>query len=307
MKWEHALEGYWLEKRRNVSPKTVADYEGTFRKFHAFLGNDVPFEKISSDHVRRFLAELTHEGLSQKTVANAWIALSSLWTWAERELEVPHIIRRRVARPKYQRPIIEPYSKTDIGAMLNACAENAEWKSRRGKEVRSQRHSKLRDRAILLVLVDTGLRASELCNLLVKDYESATGRIQIRHGKGNKSRLVYAGESTRRAIWRYLTERKESRPNSPIFVTGTGLAIHPGALRNLVNTCAKRAGVARATVHKFRHTFAINFLRNGGSVLELQRILGHEQLSTVKIYAFLAESDLQEAQRRASPADNWKF
>ena len=65
--------------------------------------------------------------------------------------------------------------------------------------------------------------------------------------------------------------------------------------------------VARAAVHKFRHTFAINFLRNGGSVLELQRMLGHEHLSTVKIYASLAESDIQEAQRRASPADNWKL
>ncbi len=62
-----------------------------------------------------------------------------------------------------------------------------------------------------------------------------------------------------------------------------------------------------STVHKFRHTFAITFLRNGGSVLELQRMLGHERLDTVRIYASLAEADLQEAQKRASPADNWKF
>jgi integrase/recombinase XerD len=307
MKWEQALVGYWLEKRRNVSPKTVADYSGTFKKFSIFLGTKVEFEEIKPDHIRQFLAGLAVDGLSQKSVANAWIALSSLWTWAEKELDLAHIIRRRVARPKYQRPIIEPYSKSDIGSMLNACSENAEWTSRRGKQVKSLRYQKLRDRAIILLLVDTGLRASELCNLLVKDYDSATGRIQVRHGKGNKSRLIYTGESARKAIWRYLTERKETRPNNPIFVTGTGAAIHPGALRNLVNLCAKRAGVPRATVHKFRHTFAINFLRNGGSVLELQRILGHEQLSTVRIYASLADSDIQEAQRKASPADNWRF
>lgn len=307
MKWENALEGYWLEKRRNVSANTVVDYSRTFRQFRAYVGQEIEFEEIKTDHVRKFLAQLGKKGLSPKTVNNCWIALSSLWTWAEAELDVPHIIRKRVARPKFTRTIVEPYSKTEIAAMLNASAENGEWKSRSGKDVRSTRHWKLRDRGILLVLVDTGLRASELCNLLIKDYDAKTGRIEVRHGKGNKNRLVYTGESTRKALWRYLTERGDPRPNEPLFVTRNGTPLDTTSLYRMIEASAKRAGVERANIHKFRHTFAINFLRNGGSVLELQRILGHEQLNTVKIYASLAETDIQEAQRRASPADNWRF
>ena len=79
------------------------------------------------------------------------------------------------------------------------------------------------------------------------------------------------------------------------------------SLRKMIVRCAERAGVKKASVHKFRHTFAINFLRNGGSVLELQHMLGHERLDTVRIYASLAESDLRKAQERASPADKWKL
>jgi len=60
-------------------------------------------------------------------------------------------------------------------------------------------------------------------------------------------------------------------------------------------------------LHRFRHTFAYNFLRNGGNPIELQRLLGHEEMDTVNIYVNLAESDLQDAQRRASPANNWRL
>ena len=307
MLFDDALEGYWLEKRRNISRKTYLDYSSTHARFRAFLGGNVKFESIKTDDVRKFFLALRDDGLSPKSINNAWIALSGLWTWAENELEIPHIIRKKIARPKFNRPVIEPYSRTDIGAMLNACAENAPWTSKNGKDVKSVRHWKLRDRAVILVLVDTGIRAQELCDLRVKDYDNRLGRLQIRHGKGNKSRLVFMGESSRKALWRYLTERGDLKPTDPIFVTRNDTPMDTASLRRMVYACASRAGVLRANVHKFRHTFAINFLRNGGSVLELQRMLGHEQLGTVRIYASLAEADLQEAQKRASPADARRF
>lgn len=219
MLWDNALEGYWLEKRRNVSKKTYADYSSTFNRFRTFLNGNVKFEEIKTDQVRKFLTELRDGGLSPKSVNNAWIALSSLWTWAEVELEITHILRKRIARPKFTRPVIEPYSRTDIGALLNACSENAQWTSRRGKEVKSTRHWKLRDRAVILVLVDTGIRSQELCDLTVKDYDNRLGRLQIRHGKGDKSRRVFMGESARKALWRYLADRGDLKPTDPIFVT----------------------------------------------------------------------------------------
>ena len=308
MLWENALEGYWLEKRRNVSPATVQDYSGTYRRFREFLGADpVHFEKVTTDQARKFLAKLHEGGAAPKSVANAWIALSSLWTWAEKELEVPHIIRGRVTMPKYRRPAIEPYSKMEVRAMLDAATKNAPWISKHGRKVEEGRDTGWRDRAILLTLLDTGLRASELCALCVQDYDQKSGKAHVRKGKGAKSRYVWLGETARKAVWRYLAERGTVKPEDPLFATRTSSHMERNALRHMIQRCANRAGVAEATAHRFRHTFAINYLRNNGTVLELQKLLGHERLETIRIYADLALADLENGQRRASPADNWKL
>lgn len=306
MNWQNAIEGYWLEKRKSVSKNTVADYNGTFRRFAEFHGDELPpFEYIGAVHVRAYITHVKESGNSDKSALNAWVAFSSLWTWAEQELELPHIIRGRVARPKYKRPPIEPYSRSDVNAMLHTVGRAAAWTSKHGRHVEERRDTAIRDRAILVVLFDTGVRASELCGLRMSDYDQKTGRLFINDGKGGKSRYVWLGEAARKAVWRYLAERTDSQPGDPLFATRTNNALDRNNLRHMIESCAKRAGVTRANVHRFRHTFAINFLRNGGSVLELQRLLGHERMETIRIYVTLAESDLREAQRKASPADNW--
>jgi site-specific recombinase XerD len=86
----------------------------------------------------------------------------------------------------------------------------------------------------------------------------------------------------------------------------TNRAISRDNLLNMVVATARRAGVAKANLHKFRHTFATNFLRNGGNLLELKRLLGHESLATLQIYVELSQADLSRALRTASPADRWR-
>jgi integrase/recombinase XerD len=307
MLWEDALIGYWLERRRNLSQATIDDYEYTQRRFRTYLGAaPIHIDAITADHVRGWLASLRDHGLAPKSCANAWVALSALWTWAELELKIPHIIRGKVQRPRYKRPPIAAYTRTEVGAMLHAAEKNSPWTSANGKTVESKRSTANRDRAILLVLLDSGMRASELCGLRVDDYDQKQGRLHIRKGKGSKGRFVYLGEAARKALWRYLASR-QAPSDAPLFVTWRGNHMDRNALRDMIVHCAERAGVADANVHRWRHTFAINYLRNGGNVLELQRLMGHERTDTLRIYVDLAQADLQDAQRRASPADNWKL
>lgn len=307
MRLSDAIDGYWLEKRRRLSPHTITDYDLTFRRFIAYTG-DPDIAAVTSDQVRKFLDHLrTSRDLAPKTLANIWIALSSLWTWAQRELGIPHIIHERVERPRWRRPVIEPYTRIEIAAMLEACGHNAPYPTRAGRSAQGVRPSALRDRAIILTLLDTGLRASELCGLAVGDFDAKRSQLHIRHGKGDKARLVYLGDSTAKALWRYLADRKTKAAAAPLFTVSTERAFQRDNLRHMVQRCARRAGVLGCTLHRFRHTFAINFLRNGGNVLELQRLLGHEKMETIRIYAQLAEIDLAAAQKRASPADNWRL
>jgi integrase/recombinase XerD len=303
-----ALNGYWLEKRRDFSKHTVSDYQVTFKRLATYVGADAHIEHINTGVVRAFLNHLVDEyKLSDKTLCNAWTALSSFWSWAEIELNIAHPIRNRIKRPRYRRPQIETYSRTEVQAMLNACELAATWVTKNGKDVHPARPTGQRDKAIIILLVDTGLRASELCQLTLEDYEPETGQITVRHGKGDKQRRVFASEGARKAIWKYLSKRTSPKPTDPLFATHSNQHMDRDALRKMIQGTARRSGVRKANVHRFRHTFAVNFLRNTGNPIELQELLGHERLETIRIYVKLAEMDLQNAQSRASVADNWKL
>lgn len=298
----NALKGYWLERKRDLSPATYAEYTHWHRSFIAFHGDPVVTE-VTAAHVRQWLNDLAEEDLADKSLSNAWVAMSAFFTWAEKELGIAHPLRGKVRRPTYKAPPIVPYTLAEIAAILKEVDRAEPWRTRSGKTTTSKRPTAQRDRAIILTLLDTGIRASELCNLSCTDYDAANGRITIQHGKGDKGRIVYVGDSTQKALWRYLLERSDG----VLFATRTGEALTRSSLRKLIVRLATRAGVKGASVHRFRHTFAVNFLRNGGNVFVLQELLGHARIDTVKTYVRLAERDLAEAQRRASPVDNWRL
>lgn len=305
MRFSDALDGFWLAKKRGYSESTVYSHGLVFRRFKAFVG-DADVAGLVADDIRRFLdAMQTRYELSDKTICNYWVALSAFWTWAEHEIGVEHIIRHRVERPHFQRKKIVAYREDEVQAMLAACAKADAWRTSTGKIARGKRPTADRDRAIIVTLVDTGLRASELCDMLVKDYDRERGSLYVREGKGGKERTVYAGDATKRAIWRYLLGRKDAKPGDQLFATATDRRMDRNNLRQTLQRIGRRAGVPNVTVHRFRHTYAITFLRNGGSPLVLQELLGHEKLETVRIYASLAAVDLEKAQRASSPADGW--
>ena len=153
MRFDRALQGYWLEKGRDFSPRTVADYKVTFKRFRAFV-DDTDVADISADVVRSFLVHLDQDlGLGGKTRSNAWTALSSFWTWAEQELGIEHVIHNRVARPSYKRAVIEAYSEADVKAMLFACDHAAGWSTKTGRSARVARPTATRDKAIIVTLL----------------------------------------------------------------------------------------------------------------------------------------------------------
>lgn len=193
-------------------------------------------------------------------------------------------------------------------SLLLACERTAEWNGEKRSGPTTLRATRVRDRAIVLMLLDTGCRASELCDLLVGDVDIKTGATQIRRGKGDKGRTVYLGNLAREVLWRYVSKRKDARPGDPLFETSKRQALDRNALRKMLQTAGQRAGIVeRVTPHRLRHTFAINYLRNGGDVYTLQRLLGHSGMEMVRRYLALAETDIAEAHRRASPVDNWRL
>jgi integrase/recombinase XerD len=105
----------------------------------------------------------------------------------------------------------------------------------------------------------------------------------------------------------YLVGRNNVRPDAPLFVTNENRPLTRQRVLNLLSLLGKSLGILRVHPHRFRHTMAIQYLRNGGDIFTLQRILGHKRLDMVNRYLYIVSADVKSAHQRASPADNWRL
>jgi site-specific recombinase XerD len=126
-----------------------------------------------------------------------------------------------------------------------------------------KRNSGDRNRALLLLLLDTGMRASELCSLRVGGVDNHNRRVRVM-GKGSKERTIPFSPRTGQTLWPYLTSRPDSRSNDPLIVTMEELKMNHSRLLKILVTLGKKSGVSDVHPHRFSHTLAIQYLRNGG-------------------------------------------
>jgi integrase/recombinase XerD len=211
-----------------------------------------------------------------------------------------------VKAPEFNKAVIEPFTKDELQRMVRAAEYADEWSTSRGRYVQAKRPTADRDKAIVMTLVDAGLRAGELCALKMADYDAGRGRLHIQHGKGDKERYAIIGARAQKAIWKYLTTRPKTKPADPLFATRDNRHIRRENLHHMLARMGDRAGVENVYPHRFRHTFAIEFLRNGGNVMLLKELLGHESLEMVMVYVKIAERDIDGGAKH-SPADNWRI
>jgi integrase/recombinase XerD len=313
------IQGFLLSAAaEQLSSHTIADYQVTLRRFEAFVGGETPMDGIKRSQVEAFLASLAQpqevpgavtrrlRGLSKKTILNYHTGLSALWTWAVREGVASEHVLHSVNRPRPEVTAIVPFTKADIEALLNAC-ERSQPYDRPGKRTSDHsRPTKLRDRAMILLLLDTGLRASELADLVAKDVDVKNRRVWV-FGKGSKERMLPMSAETAKALWRYLAERADEPRSAPLFTLNDGRPMTRIALLQLLGRLGEKAGVKDCHPHRFRHTFAIQFLRNKGGVFQLQMMLGHSTLEMCRKYLAIAEADVAEAHQDASPVARWRL
>ena len=309
-----AIDGFLLDcAARRLSVHTISDYTNSLRKLAAYLTTDPPLTAITADQVRGFLASLANRPADQhpigkKQARNIHTGLSALWTWALANRYATEHILHSIERPKAEQRVISPLTQEEVVRLLAACDRRTATYSRPGKrECSNARPTRLRDHAIILLLLDTGLRASELCDLQIRHADLKNRRI-LAYGKGDKERLLPVSASTAKALWQYCqAERKEAPVNAALFVGLGEVPLTRSGLGQILAALGATADVPDVHPHRFRHTFAVAFLRNGGNAYELQQALGHTTLEMTRVYLDLASSDLVAAHKRASPVEHWRL
>ena len=301
---ESLTKGYLLNCRiENKSPKTIRGYEMTLRNFAWYCQqNNFPqVQKLTAVHIRHFLWYLGSETnrwnstnpsarhpASNTTINDYFRALRTFFNWLEREELIIDNPFKHLKTPKPDNTIIQALTPAEIERLFKACS---------GKSMLN-----VRNRAILSLFLDTGLRLSEVINLTLDDIND-NGSILVRRGKGGKPRVVRIGDKAQKALWKYVTLYRKGSSNR-LFLNRTGEPFNFFGVSIFLKRLGDKAKV-KVHAHQLRHTFAILFLRAGGDVFSLQYLLGHSTLSMTQRYLqSLNADDAANAHKKFSPLDN---
>jgi site-specific recombinase XerD len=312
---DKAITGFRLSNEaKALSHRTISWYHGNLVLFHKWimqeLGHPPQIEEVTTELIRRYLSELrtdltAYKGhpyhpeearpLSANTICRYFTTLSSFFNWALREEIIVKSPMKNVPRPKVPKFIPDPFSEEEVRALLKGCKKLPD-------------NSGLRATAIILLLLDTGMRLNELVTMSMASLDLEHGRAKV-FGKGAKERYVYFGNSTKRALWRYisLARAEPVLGVDHVFLCEDGHPITGRHLAAILSKVSKWADVPKVHPHRFRRTAAIQFLRNGGNIFALQKMLGHETLDMVRQYVNLASDDVAIAHQKASPVDGWRL
>lgn len=161
-----------------------------------------------------------------------------------------------------------------------------------------------RDRAMLAVLLDTGIRKSSLANIRKEDVDSVNGAIYIRHTKNRKPMIVYLGTNARKLLRKYMKTVSAVPAESAFWVTVSKSPLSMNGIREVIRRTCKRAGIPEYGAHDFRRYFALQSYRNGADVYAVSQMLGHSNIEVTRRYLATDEHDRMMMHARTSPLDH---
>lgn len=305
----HDLIGYWEFHNRTEgkSQKTIDWYNHVLGKFECFLqenGDSLLIEEIGEPQVRAFIRHLqlqrkwesskqtptSDQLVSPGGIENRLRAMRAFFNWLHREEYTDDHRMEGIGKYKVPKRVIDVLTEDEMRTLLGAC------------NVRT--HAGARDHAILSLMLDAGPRLSEVAGLATANVALDAGQVKV-FGKGSKERILPIGTATQRSLWRYQHHFRPEPigPDMVFFLTLDGKPLGQSGVRLIIKRLAKRSGVERLHPHLCRHTFATQYLLNGGDVFSLQQILGHTTLEMARIYVTLASTQVAVQHRKYSPMD----
>ena len=279
----------WYAEKRNWPEDARLLTEWHIREFLGYVGTETKrWDKEGNG------SESSSHKASPRTVHHYYSVLRAFFNWAVKEDFIAESPVAKVRLPRPQQKVIRPYTEEQIRRMLQVCDHDCQHNA---KFLGS------RNKAIILILLDSGLRVSELANIKLADIDTARGWIKV-VGKGCKERVIRIGIVAQKSLWRYLMYRGEN-DRQELWLSEESRPLQTSGIQSAVDRLKKRAGInEEGCVHRCRHTFALSFLRADRNPFNLQYLLGHSSLEMVRHYtATLGMEDALKAHEKAIPVD----
>lgn len=289
----------YLELERGYTPATIQAYRSDGRVFMTFLeqnGHEQHVDEVKHYTTRQYIAWLRKRGLRSTSIARRLNSLRSFWKFVRDNEHTDRDPFLRISIPKRPGKLSVYLTAQECQRLLQAA------------ECQRSIFQAFRDRAVLSVLIFTGIRRSELLDLKTTSVDLGAAMLRVTEGKGKKDRLLPLPERAVDALADWLELRPECN-HEYLFTHPNGTRLSRKALAGIVKRAVKRAGIEgkHVTLHTVRHTFACLMLQSGCDLFSLSRFLGHTRLDTTAIYLHATVEDLRELVARdpLSAAQAW--
>lgn len=297
---------------RNRTDKTILFYQTNLKLFGWYAERELwpeALKDLTATHIRSFIRYLqtaesrwdsahprANRALTPAAVHAHYRTIRAFFNWLVAQEEIAVSPCAKVRPPKQASLIVPVFTEQQINSLLVCC--------------RKDRRNGLRNEALILTLLDTGMRAMECCQLRLADVENGRARVV---GKGRKERFIPLGRRATRAIRFYVARERPETEASEVFVSERGEPLKVDRLTHLVEGLGEKAAISgvRCSPHTLRHTFATTCLRSKHwTIYELMHAMGHSPRSLNVLQRYLSalgDDDVQAAHNQYSPADGMKL
>ncbi len=267
----------WMSNERK-SQLTVRQYSFFASLFIDFIKKEI--NEINEEDIERFKQFLVVEKKYSKS--SQYLCIKALrLLYKSCHIQPPY----NLTSPKRPRSVPKYLTEHETSRLLSFASRNP------------------KTLAIISTLAYTGLRVSELCSLNIEDVDLEEKVMRVRHGKGDKDRIVIMSDECADSIEKYMKSRVLVRTDSEaLFLSRKTSRYDPTSIQRLVKKIAKESGVIKnVTPHVLRHTFATSIMRNGANLRFIQEILGHSSISTTQIYVHLDDGAMRQMYQKHKP------
>lgn len=286
-----------ISLEKGYSPNTVASYEHDLHMFitYIFEKNVASWSDINIEHVRQWIQSLNENNCSATTASRKLSALRSFSKFIKRTNEHFFNIVRQIKRPQCGRKLPNAISAQNIDILLSNDSNYS--------------LIAVRDAAIMELMYSSGLRVSEICDLLITSIDIENRFVRV-YGKGAKERIVPFGAIAKEKINHYLTavRPKLSRQwsDSTLFLNIRGKKLSRKTIWMHLKEKALKSGIQHnVSPHALRHSFATHLLENGADLRSIQTMLGHSDISTTQIYTEVNKKKLMSDYKKFHQRDKF--
>lgn len=283
----------YLELERNYSPLTIRSYGDSLLAFEKFFKKNtetVKWDTVDSDIIRNWVMGMTDSGAQPTTVNRNLSALRSFFSYLMRIGAVEVNPATKVKGPKKAKPLPYFLKESETDRLMDSALYPADFIG-------------LRDRTILTLFYETGIRLSELEGLNYADVDLISSQLKVT-GKRNKQRIVPFGPELKSLLEQYQAAREShcEPTECALFINGKGKRLNKGSIAQLTHKYLSMVTtIKKRSPHVLRHTFATQILNHDGNLETVKELLGHESVATTEIYTHTTFEELKKIYKQAHP------